>query len=90
MNGQVKYFVAGLLLGVVSTISAALLAGPTVNVTSTEGPSEAGRFCFQSHMDNGKGTYAVLDTESGMVRLFNGEGSITMSEAPQDSSAPSE
>ncbi|MCC6485946.1 MAG: hypothetical protein IT364_00465 [Candidatus Hydrogenedentes bacterium] len=76
MNGQIKGLVVGLLLGVALTISAAVFAGPTVNVTSTVGPSTAGRFCFQSHMENGKGSYAVLDTESGVVRVFSGEGSV--------------
>lgn len=90
MNGQIKGLVVGLLLGVVLTISAAVFAGPTINFTSTEGPDTAGRFCFQSNMDNGNGSYAVLDTESGMVRVFSGEGDVVTIDPSDADSAPAE
>ncbi|MCC6696390.1 MAG: hypothetical protein IT365_12235 [Candidatus Hydrogenedentes bacterium] len=90
MNGQIKGLVVGLLLGVALTISAAVFAGPTINVTSTGGPGAAGRFCFQSHMENGKGSYAVLDTESGMVRVFSGEGDVVTIDPSDADSSPAQ
>ena len=90
MNGQIKGLVVGLLLGVVLTISAAVFAGPTINVTTTGGPGDSGRFRLQSHTENGKETYAVLDTETGTVRVVSGEGNVVTIKPSQEGSTPAE
>ncbi len=74
MISQSRYFVGGVLIGVVLTVCAALFVGPNVNVTSSNNINNSGRYELTSRQTDAGTEYAVLDSETGKVRVLHQDG----------------
>lgn len=76
MNSNCRYLLLGLVLGSVLTIGAALLAGTTVNVTSSVQESGAGRYELETQQTADGKAYTVFDRERGTVQTFTEAGPL--------------
>ncbi|GMV92890.1 MAG: hypothetical protein AMXMBFR82_26680 [Candidatus Hydrogenedentota bacterium] len=74
MRGNVGYLLAGLVLGVVLTVVAALLVGPNVNVTSSANVTNAGRYELVANTTEEGTEFALLDSETGETRVLRADG----------------
>jgi hypothetical protein len=77
MNSNTWYLSIGIAIGVTLTVAAALLAGPTINVTSmVQDAGEQGRYELETRVTADRVIYSVFDRESGTVREFSGENPL--------------
>jgi len=88
MNSQGRYFLGGILVGVLITVCAALLLGPEVYVTSSANVNNAGRYELTTRQTDGGTEYAVFDTETGNVRILNDDGTWKSHDPNSDEAEP--
>lgn len=76
MKSSVGYFACGLVVGTVLCVVASLLLGSEINLIDDSDSSVAFGSRFQTAVSGSGGDpmFSVLDTETGVVKIYSQEG----------------